>query len=75
MNDRLITPQEAQRKMGVTSRSTFWEIINKNAKLAPRVEYTPKCIRFLESGIDALIEKHLVKSPGDRARLADGRRS
>lgn len=72
MNARLITPREAQTKMGVTSRSTFWEIINANK--VERVEYSPKCIRFPEPAIDALIAQHIVKSPSDRARLADGRR-
>lgn len=73
MNERLLTPQEAQRKMGVTSKSTFWDIIAHNPNL-PRVQYSPRCIRFPESGINDLIAKHLVASPADRARLADGRR-
>ena len=74
MNDRLITPQEAQVKMGVLSKSSFWDIIAKNPKLT-RVEYSPKCIRFLEREIDALVAKYTVRGPLDRARLADGRRS
>ncbi len=73
MSDRLISSHEAQLKMGVPSKSSFWDIIRK--KRVPRVEYSPKCIRFRESDIDALIEKHTIKSPSDRARLADGRRS
>jgi predicted DNA-binding transcriptional regulator AlpA len=73
MTERLITPQEAQRKMGVASKSTFWDIVNK--KKVARVEYTPKCIRFPEQAIDDLIAKHLVKIPTERAKLADARRA
>lgn len=73
MSDRLISPQEAQRKMGITSKSSFWDIIAR--KKVERVEYSPTFIRFWESKIDALIAQHTVSGPFDRARLADGRRS
>lgn len=73
MNDKLLSPQEAQRKMGITAKSTFWDIVT--AKKVKRVEYTAKCIRFPESAIDELIAKHTVDSAAARARLADGRRS
>lgn len=73
MNDPLLTPLEAQLEMGITSRSTFWDIVS--LKKVPRVEYSAKCIRFRKSVIDALIAKHTVSTAADRARLADGRRS
>ncbi len=73
MNDRLITPQEAQRKMGIASKSTFWQIVTE--KKIVRVEYSRKCIRFPESAIDEMIKKHTISCAADRARLADARRS
>lgn len=71
MNDRLISAKEAKTKMGLPT-STFWDVI-ADEKIE-RVEYTPKCIRFWESKIDALIVRRTVKSPADRTRLADARR-
>lgn len=71
MKDRLISAEEARRLTGLP-RSTFWDVVNK--KNIPRVEFTPKTIRFRESVINQFIAEHTVQSPADRARLADGRR-
>lgn len=72
MTDPLITPAEAQRMLAVP-RSTFWEIVAEEK--VERVEFSPRVIRFHKSKIEALIEKHTVRAPSDRDRLADGRRS
>jgi predicted DNA-binding transcriptional regulator AlpA len=73
MHDPLITAQEAARRMGIASRSTFWDLVD--AKRVPRVAYSRKCVRFRQSVIDALIAHHTVADAADRARVADGRRA
>lgn len=73
MSEPLMTPQQAQAELGISARSTFWDVVNEHH--VERIEYTSKCIRFPVRVIKALKEKCTVRGAADRARLADGRRS
>lgn len=70
--NRPLTASEARAELGMPS-STFWKFVHE--KNVPRIEYSPRNIRFDRAVIAKLKAAFTVRTPADRDRLADGRRS
>jgi predicted DNA-binding transcriptional regulator AlpA len=73
---RPVSTQTAMAILGVTARSTFWDVLGEdNLKIVHPIRLTSRCIRFYEHEIVALRDARTVRTSGDLRRLADGRRS
>lgn len=72
-----LTVKEAQLRLGLHSKSTFWASIWKGVRagVVKAIRYGAKCYRFDADSIEAWREQLMISSVEDLNRCLDNRRT